>query len=39
MMDTMFEVPSSDVHEFTVTLPYARRKVEKANILELKQVG
>ena len=39
MMDTMFEIPSTDKHEFTVTLPYARQKVEKANILELKQVG
>ena len=39
MMDTMFEIPSTDARKFTVTLPYARQKVEKANILELKQVG
>ena len=39
MMDTMFEIPSTDTQRFTVTLPYARQKVEKANILELKQVG
>ncbi len=39
MMDTMFDVPSTDTHKFTVTLPYARKKIEKANILELKRVG
>ena len=39
MMDTMFDLPSSDVREFTVTLPYAKKKIEKANIVELKQVG
>ena len=39
MMDTMFDLPSSDAREFTVTLPYAKKKIEKANIVELKQVG
>ena len=39
MMDTMFELPSTDTHQFTVTLDYARKKIEKAKILELKQVG
>ena len=39
MMDTMFDIPSSDARKFTVTLSYAKKKIEKANILELKQVG
>ena len=39
MMDTMFDIPSTDVRKFTVTLPCAKKKIEKANILELKQVG
>lgn len=39
MMDTMFEVPSSDRKKFTVTLAYAKKKIEKANISELKRVG
>ena len=39
MMDTMFELPSTDAREFTVTLDYAREKVEKANLPVLKQVG
>jgi len=39
LMDTMFDIPSTDVRKFTVTLPYAKKKIEKANILELKQVG
>ena len=39
MMDTMFDIPSTDVRKFTVTLPYAKKKIEKANILEIKQVG
>ena len=38
MMDTMFDIPSTDARKFTVTLPYAKKKIEKANILELKQV-
>lgn len=39
MMDAMFDLPSSDEREFAVTLPYARRKMEKSNISELRQVG
>ena len=39
MMDTMFELPSTGAREFTVTLDYAREKVEKANLPVLKQVG
>ena len=39
MMDTMFELPSSGAREFTVTLDYAKEKMEKAKVLELKQVG
>lgn len=37
MMDTMFEIPSSDAKQFTVTMPYAKKKIEKANYLELKE--
>lgn len=39
MMDTMYELPSTDTRKYTVTLPYARKKIEKANFSELKQVG
>lgn len=39
MIDTMFDIPSSDTRKFTVTLAYAKKKIEKANFLELKQVG
>ena len=39
MMDTMFDLPSTDTRKFVVTLPYAKKKIEKASILELKQVG
>lgn len=39
MMDTMYELPSTDTRKFTVTLPYARKKIEKAHFSELKQVG
>lgn len=39
MMDTMFDLPSTDMCKYTVSLPYARMKIEKANILSLKQVG
>ena len=39
MMDTMFDLPSTDARKFTVTLPYAKEKIEKAKTLELKQVG
>ena len=36
MMDTMFDLPSTDSREFNVTLSYAKQKIEKANFLELK---
>ena len=40
MMDTMFDIPSTRTPgSLRVTLPYAKEKIEKANILELKQVG
>lgn len=39
MIDTMFEIPSAGAHKFTVTLPYAKQKIEKANMPELKKVG
>ena len=39
MMDTMFELPSTDRKKFTVTLSYAKKKIEKANFLDLKKVG
>ena len=38
MMDTMFEVPTSGSCKFTVTLDYAKRKLEKVNFAEFKQV-
>ena len=37
MMKPMFEVPSTDVHEFTVTLDFARQQVENANMAVLKE--
>ena len=39
MMDTMFEIPSSGTRKFTVTLPYAKEKLEKSNAPLLKKVG
>lgn len=39
MIDVMFDLPSTDTRKFTVTLDYAKTKIEKANIAELKQVG
>ena len=39
MMDTMYEIPSSGDKEFRVTLPYAKKKIEKANFVGLKKVG
>ena len=38
MMDTMFEVPTSGNRKFVVTLDYAKRKVEKTNFSEFRQV-
>lgn len=32
MMDAMYEVPSSDVKTFEVTLDYARTQFEKSNL-------
>ena len=37
MMNPMFEVPSLGVKEYVVTLDYARRQVESANIAVLKE--
>ena len=34
-----YNMTSTDTRKFVVTLPYAKEKIEKANILELKQVG
>ena len=39
MNDVMFEIPSSGSRRFTVTLPYARCKLETANFMELQRVG
>ncbi len=39
MIDAMYDVPSSGQKTFTVTLQYAKNKIEGANFLELKQVG
>ena len=39
MMDCMFELPSTGVGQFTVTLAYAKEKIEKTHILPMKQVG
>ena len=39
MIDAMYEVPSSEEQEFVVTLEYAKKKIEGANFLELKQVS
>jgi len=36
MMDEMFEMPSKNVKELTVSLAYAQSKLEKANIHRLK---
>ena len=35
MMDAMFEMPSEGKDSFTVTLDYAKRQLEKANIARL----
>ena len=32
MMDTMFEIPSTDVKSFTVTLEYAKAQLDKAHL-------
>ena len=35
MNDAMFEMPSEKVKEFTVTLDYAKSKLDKANLHKL----
>ena len=37
MMEAMFEVPSTGVKTYKVTLEYAQRRVENANIAVLKE--
>ena len=39
MIDAMYEVPMSGDSNFTVTLDYAKKKIEGSNFLQLKQVG
>ena len=39
MIDAMYDIPSSEEKEFVVTLDYAKKKIEGANFLELKQVS
>ncbi|MBR5850192.1 MAG: ATP-dependent Clp protease ATP-binding subunit ClpX [Alistipes sp.] len=39
MTDAMFELPSSDEERFTVTADYAREKLERASLAQLRQVG
>ena len=36
MIDAMYELPSKEVHELTITLEYAKEKMEKANVSRLK---
>ncbi|MBN2519254.1 MAG: ATP-dependent Clp protease ATP-binding subunit ClpX [Bacteroidales bacterium] len=36
MIDAMFDLPSQEVNEIVVDLPYAKSKIEKANIKRLK---
>ncbi len=35
----MFELPSKQCDEFTVTLSYAKQKIDNADLIELKRVG
>ena len=39
MTDAMFDLPSSDEVRFTVTADYAREKLERASLVQLRQVG
>jgi ATP-dependent Clp protease ATP-binding subunit ClpX len=32
MMDAMFEIPSSDTKQLTITLPYAYEKISRFNM-------
>ena len=36
MMDAMFEIPSTDVKKFDVTLDYAKKQIDKARLQQLK---
>ena len=36
MMDAMFEIPTTDVKKFDVTLDYAEKQLDKANLHQLK---
>lgn len=36
MMDAMFEIPSTDVKKFDVTLDYAEKQIDKARLQQLK---
>jgi len=36
MMDEMFEMPSKNLNNLTISLPYAQSKIEKANVNRLK---
>lgn len=37
MTDVMYDVPSMDIHEYTVTLDYARQRIEAADMLRLQE--
>ena len=39
MIDAMYDIPSSDKHEFTVTKDYAMHQLEKANFDVLQQAN
>lgn len=39
MIDAMYDIPSSDKHQFSVTKEYAMRQLEKANFDVLQQVN
>ncbi len=39
MTDAMFDLPSRDEPRFTVTLDYARERLERASLAQLRQVG
>ena len=39
IIDAMYDIPSSGQTQFTVTLEYAKKKLEGANFFELKQVS
>ena len=39
IIDAMYDLPSSGEAQFTVTLDYAKKKIEGSNFLQLKQVS